>query len=207
MADVFSERGKLHSGASVFMIRVLVVDDSTFMRHALVSLLEQDPEIKVPVRHATAGGSAESRRAGRDVMTLDVEMPRLDGLATLQELMKTHPMPVLMVSSLTESGAESTLKAMEYGALDFILKTMSNDRDCFGDELRRKVKAIARKKTIVKLKYRRINISCNLLPIAANLRNPRTMSRRPATDRAIWWSSAFPRADRRSCRSSFRPAR
>ena len=130
------------------MIRVLVVDDSTFMRHALVSLLEQDPEIKVA---GTARDGQEAlQKAGEldaDVMTLDVEMPRLDGLATLQELMKTHPMPVLMVSSLTESGAESTLKAMEYGALDFILKTMSNDRDCFGDELRRKVKAIARKKT------------------------------------------------------------
>ncbi|MDY3809139.1 chemotaxis response regulator protein-glutamate methylesterase [Desulfovibrio sp. PG-178-WT-4] len=140
------------------MIRVLVVDDSTFMRHALVSLLEQDPDIKV------AGTARDGQDALKkaveldaDVMTLDVEMPRLDGLATLQNLMKTHPMPVLMVSSLTESGAESTLKAMEYGALDFILKTMSNDRDCFGDELRRKVKAIARKKTIVKLKYRRIN--------------------------------------------------
>ena len=132
------------------MIRVLVVDDSTFMRHALVSLLEQDPEIKVA---GTARDGQEAlQKAGEldaDVMTLDVEMPRLDGLATLQELMKTHPMPVLMVSSLTESGAESTLKAMEYGALDFILKTMSNDRDCFGDVLRRNVKAIARNKSIV----------------------------------------------------------
>ena len=93
------------------MIRVLVVDDSTFMRHALVSLLEQDPEIKVA---GTARDGQEAlQKAGEldaDVMTLDVEMPRLDGLATLQELMKTHPMPVLMVSSLTESGAESTLK-------------------------------------------------------------------------------------------------
>lgn len=140
------------------MIRVLVVDDSTFMRNALVSLLEQDPEISIA---GTARNGQEAlQKAGEldaDVMTLDVEMPRLDGLGTLQELMKTTPMPVLMVSSLTESGAESTLKAMEYGALDFILKTMSNDRDHFGEELRRKVKAIARKKTIIKMKYRRIN--------------------------------------------------
>lgn len=140
------------------MIRVLVVDDSTFMRNALVSLLEQDPEIKI-AGTARNGQEALQKAAelDADVMTLDVEMPRLDGLGTLQELMKTTPMPVLMVSSLTESGAESTLKAMEYGALDFILKTMSNDRDTFGEELRRKVKAIARKKTIVKMKYRRIN--------------------------------------------------
>lgn len=140
------------------MIRVLVVDDSTFMRNALVALLEQDPDIKVV---GTARDGQEAlKKAGEldvDIVTLDVEMPRLDGLGTLQELMKTNPLPVIMVSSLTESGAETTLKAMEHGALDFIPKTMSNDRDLFGVELRRKVKAMARKKTIIKLKYRRIN--------------------------------------------------
>ena len=90
-------------------------------------------------------------------MTLDVEMPRLGGLETLQRLMKTNPMPVLMISSLTESGAESTLKALEYGALDFIPKIMSNEREVFGAELRRKVRALARRKAIIRLKYRRIN--------------------------------------------------
>ena len=186
------------------MIRVLVVDDSTFMRHALVSLLEQDPDIKV------AGTARDGQDALKkaveldaDVMTLDVEMPRLDGLATLQNLMKTHPMPVLMVSSLTESGAESTLKAMEYGALDFILKTMSNDRDCFGDELRRKVKAIARKKTIVKLKTAASIISCNHSPTAVSLLSRRIMCKPPVPVRAIWSSSAFPQAGRRWCKRCF----
>lgn len=136
------------------MIRVLVVDDSTFMRHALVSMLEQDPEIKV-VDTARDGQDAleKASRLDVDVITLDVEMPRLDGLETLKQIMKTNPLPVLMVSSLTESGAVSTLKALEYGAQDFIPKTQSNDKDAFGEELRRKVKAIARRKSIIRLKY------------------------------------------------------
>ena len=140
------------------MISVLVVDDSTFMRNTITSLLEQDSEIKV-VGTARNGQEAleKAEELDPDVMTLDVDLPRLDGLGDLQQLMKKTPIPVLMVSSLTQSGAESTLKALEYGALDFIPKTMSCDRECFGAELQRKVRAIARRKTIIKLKYRRIN--------------------------------------------------
>lgn len=137
------------------MIHVLVVDDSTFMRHSLTEMLEADPEIKV-VDTARDGLEALAKAAEKevDVITLDVEMPKLNGLDTLKELMKTNPLPVIMVSSLTESGAESTLKAMEYGAQDFIPKTLSNDRNAFGQELRKKVKAMARRKSIIKLKYR-----------------------------------------------------
>ena len=147
------------------MIRVLVVDDSTFMRNTLVSILEQDPDIKV-AGTARDGKDAlqKAQELEPDVVTLDVEMPRLDGLGTLQQLMKTNPLPVLMVSSLTQSGAESTLKAMEFGALDFIPKTVGCDRENFGAELRRKVKALARRKTIIKLKYRRINNIQSPLP-------------------------------------------
>lgn len=136
------------------MIRVLVVDDSTFMRHALVSMLEQDPEIKV-VDTARDGLDAleKAEKLDVDVITLDVEMPRLNGLETLKKLMKTNPLPVIMVSSLTEEGAVSTLKAMEYGAQDFIPKTQSNDKDAFAEDLRRKVKALARRKSIIRLKY------------------------------------------------------
>ena len=140
------------------MIRVIVVDDSTFMRRAITSLLELEQDIKV-VATAPDGQAALQivDEVEADVMTLDVEMPRLGGLETLQRLMKTNPMPVLMISSLTESGAESTLKALEYGALDFIPKIMSNEREVFGAELRRKVRALARRKAIIRLKYRRIN--------------------------------------------------
>lgn len=137
------------------MISVLVVDDSSFMRHGLTTILEQDPEIKV-VGTARDGDEALRKVAELDIdaMTLDVEMPRLNGIETLKRLMATKPVPVLMVSSLTESGAESTLKAMENGALDFIPKTMSNDKDAFANELRHKVKAIARKKSLVRLMHR-----------------------------------------------------
>ena len=124
------------------------------MRHALVSMLEQDPEIKV-VDTARDGLDAleKAEKLDVDVMTLDVEMPRLNGLETLKKLMKTNPLPVIMVSSLTEEGAVSTLKAMEYGAQDFIPKTQSNDKDAFAEDLRRKIKALARRKSIIRLKY------------------------------------------------------
>lgn len=140
------------------MIRVLVVDDSTFMRNTITSLLEQDSDIKI-VGTARNGQEAllKAEELDPDVMTLDVDLPRLDGLGVLQQLMKKTPIPVLMVSSLTQSGAESTLKALEYGALDFIPKNMSCDRENFAAELQKKVRAIARRKTIIKLKYRRIN--------------------------------------------------
>lgn len=140
------------------MISVLVVDDSTFMRNTITALLEQDSEIKI-VGTARNGQEAlqKAEELDPDVMTLDVDLPRLDGLGVLQQLMKKTPLPVLMVSSLTQSGAESTLKALEYGALDFIPKNMSTDRDTFAAELQKKVRAIARRKTIIKLKYRRIN--------------------------------------------------
>lgn len=136
------------------MTRVMVVDDSTFMRMSIVDLLQKDPDIKV-VDTARDGKEALEKAAKLDidVITMDVEMPRLNGLDTLKKLMGTNPLPVIMVSSLTEDGAESTLKALEYGAQDFIPKTMSNDQEAFGKELRKKVKAIARRKSIVKLKY------------------------------------------------------
>lgn len=137
------------------MIHVLVVDDSTFMRHSLVEMLEKDPEIKVvdTARDGVEALKKAQENPNIDVITLDVEMPKLNGLETLKKLMQTNPLPVIMVSSLTESGADATLKALEYGAQDFIPKTMSNDKDAFGQELRKKVKLIGRRKSIVRLKY------------------------------------------------------
>lgn len=147
------------------MVRVLVVDDSMFMRHALSQLLTQDSEIQV-VDTARDGLDALQKleKIDCDVITLDVEMPHLDGLETLKEIMKKKPLPVLMVSSLTLQGAETTLKAMEYGALDFIPKDMDSNRDVFGKELRQKVKAIALKKAILKLKYSRLQASSSPRP-------------------------------------------
>ncbi|GJL53232.1 MAG: chemotaxis response regulator protein-glutamate methylesterase 1 [Nitrospirales bacterium] len=104
-------------------IRVLIVDDSALIRGVMTELLRQDPDIEV-VGSATDPYAARDKikSLNPDVLTLDVEMPKMDGLTFLQKVMAGHPMPVLMVSSLTESGCETTLRALEFGAVDFITK-------------------------------------------------------------------------------------
>ena len=104
-------------------IRVLVVDDSALMRRILSDMLSQDPNIEV-VGVAPDPYIARDKilKLKPDVLTLDVEMPRMDGLTFLEKLMRAHPMPVVMVSSLTLNGAETTLKALELGAVDFVSK-------------------------------------------------------------------------------------
>jgi len=104
-------------------IRVLVVDDSALTRRLLADLLARDPGIDV-VGAAPDPYIARDKilRLQPDVLTLDVEMPRMDGLTFLEKLMRVHPMPVVMVSSLTEQGCETTLRALELGAVDFVTK-------------------------------------------------------------------------------------
>lgn len=104
-------------------IRVLVVDDSPLIRQILVDMLRKEPDIEV-VGYARDGEEALIRVAelSPDVVTLDVEMPRLDGLGCLRELMATQPVPVVMVSTLTAEGAAATLEALSLGAVDFVLK-------------------------------------------------------------------------------------
>ncbi len=108
------------------MIKVVVVDDSAFMRKAISTMLSKDPEIDVV---ATARDGEEGleliRKHNPDVVTLDIEMPRMDGLTCLRHIMMEMPRPVLMVSSLTNEGAEATLKALDLGAVDFIPKQLS----------------------------------------------------------------------------------
>jgi two-component system chemotaxis response regulator CheB len=103
--------------------RVLIVDDSALMRQALGTLLGRDPEIEVVGVAADPYIARDKiRQLNPDVLTLDVEMPRMDGLAFLEKLMQARPMPVVMVSSLTESGCATTLRALELGAVDFVTK-------------------------------------------------------------------------------------
>jgi two-component system chemotaxis response regulator CheB len=104
-------------------IRVLIIDDSASVRQTLTRVLEQDPEIEV------IGAASDPFMAARkiqdevpDVITLDVEMPRMDGITFLRRLMAQHPVPVVMCSSLTEAGSETLLQALEAGAVDIILK-------------------------------------------------------------------------------------
>lgn len=110
-------------------IRVLVVDDSTFMRGALVRMIEKDPRFKV-VGIAGNGkeGVEKAQELKPDVMTLDVEMPVMNGIEALREIMATVRTPVIMVSTLTEAGAETTMKALELGAVDFLPKAL-NDKE------------------------------------------------------------------------------
>ncbi len=125
-------------------IKVLVIDDSALARKILVTGLARDPEIEVV-------GSAPDVYVARDkivydkpdVLTLDVEMPRMDGVEFLRRLMPQYPLPVVMVSALTAPGAQVTLEALEYGAIDFVLKpstSFGNKLEDMIDELLQKIK-------------------------------------------------------------------
>ncbi|THG69830.1 response regulator, partial [Pseudomonas sp. A-1] len=108
---------------SVPKIKVLCVDDSALIRDLLREIINAQPDMEVV---AVAADPLVARDLIKlhnpDVLTLDVEMPRMDGLDFLDRLMRLRPMPVLMVSSLTQAGSEVTLRALELGALDFIAK-------------------------------------------------------------------------------------
>ncbi|MGI9508143.1 MAG: protein-glutamate methylesterase/protein-glutamine glutaminase [Geminicoccaceae bacterium] len=128
-------------------IRVLVVDDSALMRQMLRSVLESDADIEVV---GTAPDPLSARQMIKDlnpdVITLDIEMPRMDGLSFLEKIMTLRPMPVIMVSSLTKRGAETTLRALECGAVDFVTKPSGDAKECITGlkaDLIPKVKAAA----------------------------------------------------------------
>ena len=132
-------------------VRVLVVDDSALMRQLLTDFLASDPEIEVVGTAADPFIAREKIKSlNPDVLTLDVEMPRMDGLTFLENLMRLRPMPVIMVSSLTEKGAEVTLQALELGAIDFVTKPKIDIANSFADyaaDLVTKLKAAAKVKT------------------------------------------------------------
>src|ERR1039458_2006983 len=104
-------------------IKVLIVGDSAVVRQTLCTLLSSDPEIVV-IGTANDPFAAAERIAEDmpDVITLDIEMPRMDGLTFLKKIMSQHPIPVVICSSLAIEGAQSTFKALEYGAVDIIAK-------------------------------------------------------------------------------------
>jgi two-component system chemotaxis response regulator CheB len=138
-------------------IKVLVVDDSALMRRVICNLLEEDPDIQV-VGTAVDGFDAihKVQELNPDVLTLDLEMPRLDGLQTLGYLMSERPTPCIMLSAYTPGGAQTTLKALEYGAADFVQKpsgAISLNLERVRDELIEKVK-IARYIDLKRLPFR-----------------------------------------------------
>ena len=115
-------------------IRVLIVDDSASVRQALKDVLSGDPEIEVM---ATAGDPYAAARIIQgeipDVITLDVEMPRMDGISFLRKIMSQRPIPVVMCSSLTEDGSQTLMQALEAGAVDIILKPKTGTRQFIED--------------------------------------------------------------------------
>jgi len=128
-------------------VKILVVDDSAFMRKAISLMLESDPGIKV-IGTAKDGEESIAKviELKPDLVTMDIEMPRMDGLTALKRIMEVAPLPVLMVSSLTAEGAKATLDALELGAVDFIPKQLSYvplDIAKIKDDLLKKIKAIA----------------------------------------------------------------
>ncbi len=131
-------------------IRVIVVDDSALVRKILTRGLSRDPEIEV-IAQANDPFQARTliKELNPDIITLDVEMPRMDGVEFLKRMMPVRPMPVIMVSSLTTRGAKITMDALDAGALDFISKPesdISRGLEAMLDDLIRKVKSLARVK-------------------------------------------------------------
>ncbi|GHA25726.1 chemotaxis response regulator protein-glutamate methylesterase of group 1 operon [Devosia pacifica] len=129
-------------------IRVLVVDDSALIRDVLKKMLEREGDITVV---GTARDPMEAREKIKaldpDVVTLDIEMPNMNGLAFLERLMRLRPTPVVMVSTLTTKGASETLLALELGAVDFVAKPnadLSGGLETFGIGLRERIRAAAR---------------------------------------------------------------
>ncbi|SPU83707.1 chemotaxis-specific methylesterase [Burkholderia cenocepacia] len=133
---------------AVQKIKVLCVDDSALIRSLMTEIINSQPDMTVV---ATAPDPLVARELIKqhnpDVLTLDVEMPRMDGLDFLEKLMRLRPMPVVMVSSLTERGSEITLRALELGAVDFVTKPRVGIRDGmldYAEKLADKIRAASR---------------------------------------------------------------
>jgi len=135
-------------------IRVLVVDDSSFFRRRLTEIIAADPEMVVA---GTANNGREAVEKALelkpDVITMDVEMPVMDGIQAVREILKTQRIPILMFSSLTHNGAKATLDALEAGATDFLPKKfedIARDKADAIDLLRQRIKAVAKRRLSVK---------------------------------------------------------
>ncbi len=134
--------------------KVLIVDDSALMRQLLTQIVNSSPELEVI---GTAGDPFAAREKIKaldpDVLTLDIEMPRMDGLTFLEKLMRGHPMPVVMISTLTDKGADTTLRALSLGAIDYIPKPkvdVSNGTIDQREEIVAKILAAAKAKAKVR---------------------------------------------------------
>lgn len=148
------------------MVNVLIIDDSALIRQLLTEILNSDPDIEVV---GTAQDPFDARekikKLNPDVLTLDVEMPKMDGITFLTNLMRLRPMPVVMISTLTEKGADVTFEALELGAIDFVSKPkidVSVGMKEYTDEICEKVKTAAKAKVNAISEHRKLDVEPKL---------------------------------------------
>jgi two-component system, chemotaxis family, protein-glutamate methylesterase/glutaminase len=156
-------------------IKVLIVDDSALIRSVMSEIVNSQPDMEV-VGAAPDPLVARDliKRTNPDVLTLDVEMPKMDGLDFLEKLMRLRPMPVLMVSSLTERGSEITMRALELGAVDFVTKpkiSIQSGMREYAEMIAEKIRATAR----ARIRQRPLTASAPA-PVLPALRSPLTSS-------------------------------
>src|ERR1700756_3568276 len=170
--------------AAIKKFRVLIVDDSSFMRKVLETIFNADDQLQV-AGHAKDGreavAMAESLKP--DVITMDINMPHMDGLQATAEIMTTNPKPIVIVSSESKEGAASTLKALELGAIEFVTKPSGGidlDMQSVKEDLLRKVR-MAAKVRVVRTASRMVNAvqSPGTKPLPAN---PTPRPTTPATN-------------------------
>lgn len=126
-------------------IKALIIDDSALMRQLLTTVLHTDPQIHVVGTAANPLIARDKIKTLKpDVLTLDVEMPGMDGITFLEKLMRLHPLPVVMVSSHTEKGAAATLRALDLGAVDFVAKPQGGLREGLSQELMEEIRSKVR---------------------------------------------------------------
>jgi two-component system, chemotaxis family, protein-glutamate methylesterase/glutaminase len=166
------------------IINVVVIDDSAFMRKSISMMLESDPEIKVVATGRDGkDGIDKIKQFQPDLVTMDIEMPVMDGLTALGIIMKDMPLPVLMISSLTTEGAQATISALSLGAVDFIAKEnsyVSVNISRIRDDLVSKVKQIAQSRSLL-FRLQRIRKAASSIQSAAGGRTvpPRVTSKLP----------------------------
>ncbi len=145
-------------------IKVLVVDDSAVVRQTLTSILEKEPRIEV-VGAASDPFYAVKKIAkyNPDVITLDIEMPRMDGLTFLKKIMTQHPIPCVIISSLTTQGAETSLRAIEYGAVEIITKPIMRTKE-FLEETSIKIVDAVKAASLAKISRKKANTQIEPIP-------------------------------------------
>ncbi len=159
-------------------IRVLIVDDSALIRQTLKKILSTDPDIEVMGTAPDPFIAANKiKHEVPDVMTLDVEMPRMDGLTFLQKIMSQYPIPVVICSALTDDGSEATLKALEYGAVDIIQKPKQLARQFLEEYSVRicdtvKAAAVARTKKITPIREVEPKLTADVVLAKPSRRSP-----------------------------------